>query len=335
MKVAVFNTKRYEKRSLEVAAQSIGEGKGIEFTFLEPRLDAQTAALAAGHEAALIFVNDSADRAALEKLASGGTKLLATRSAGFNQIDREAARELGMQLAYVPAYSPNAVAEFTIGLILTLGRHIHEGHNRVRRADFNLEGLCGFELRDMTVGVYGTGRIGTNVVQLLSGFGCKVLAYDENPNEEVMLRASYVDTREELFRFSDILTLHVPLMPSTFHLVDADALKLMKKGVFIINTSRGGLLDTPAVVDALKERKVGFLAIDVYEEEASLFFEDHSSDIINDDIFARLLTFPNVIVTGHQAFLTNRALRNIAETTMQSLSEFAAGLPCVHSIPLL
>lgn len=330
MKVAVFNTKRYEKRSLEAVA----DGKDIDFSFFEPRLDLQTASLAAGHEAVLIFVNDVADRAVLEKLAAGGTKLLATRSAGFNQIDREAARELGITLAYVPAYSPNAVAEFTIGLILTLGRHIHEGHNRVRRADFNLEGLCGFELRDMTVGVYGTGRIGTNVVQLLTGFGCKILAYDEEPNEEVMLRASYVDTREELFRFCDILTLHVPLMPSTFHLVDADALKMMKKGIFIINTSRGALLDTPAVVEALKERKVGFLAIDVYEEEASLFFEDRSSDIINDDTFARLLTFPNVIVTGHQAFLTDRALRNIAETTMQSLMEFASGSPCTNSVPL-
>ena len=333
MKVAVFNTKRYEKRSLEAAAQTLGNGQGIEFTFLEPRLETQTAVLAAGHEAVLIFVNDVADREVLEKLAAGGTRFLATRSAGFNQIDCEAASELGIQLAYVPAYSPNAVAEFTIGLILTLGRHIHEGHNRVRRADFNLEGLCGFELRDMTVGVCGTGRIGTNVVKLLSGFGCKILAYDEEPNEEVMLLASYVDTRDELFRFCDILTLHVPLMPSTFHIIDAPALEMMKDGVFLINTSRGALLDTPAVVDALKRRKVGFLAIDVYEEESSLFFEDHSSDIINDDTFARLLTFPNVIVTGHQAFLTDRALRNIAETTVQSLSEFAEGLPCENAIP--
>jgi D-lactate dehydrogenase len=333
MKVAVFNTKRYEKRSLEAAAQTLGNGQGIEFTFLEPRLETQTAVLAAGHEAVLIFVNDVADREVLEKLAAGGTRFLATRSAGFNQIDCEAASELGIQLAYVPAYSPNAVAEFTIGLILTLGRHIHEGHNRVRRADFNLEGLCGFELRDMTVGVCGTGRIGTNVVKLLSGFGCKILAYDEEPNEEVMLLASYVDTRDELFRFCDILTLHVPLMPSTFHIIDAPALEMMKDGVFLINTSRGALLDTPAVVDALKRRKVGFLAIDVYEEESSLFFEDHSSDIINDDTFARLLTFPNVIVTGHQAFLTDRALRNIAETTVQSLSEFAEGRPCENAIP--
>jgi len=333
MKVAVFNTKRYEKRSLETAAQTLGKGQGIEFTFLEPRLETQTAVLAAGHEAVLIFVNDVADREVLEKLAAGGMRFLATRSAGFNQIDCEAASELGIQLAYVPAYSPNAVAEFTIGLILTLGRHIHEGHNRVRRADFNLEGLCGFELRDMTVGVCGTGRIGTNVVKLLSGFGCKILAYDEEPNEEVMLLASYVDTRDELFRFCDILTLHVPLMPSTFHIIDAPALEMMKDGVFLINTSRGALLDTPAVVDALKRRKVGFLAIDVYEEESSLFFEDHSSDIINDDTFARLLTFPNVIVTGHQAFLTDRALRNIAETTVQSLSEFAEGLPCENAIP--
>ena len=330
MKVAVFNTKRYERAVLEKAAAK----SPIEFTFLEPRLDLQTAILAAGHEAVLIFVNDSANMAVLEKLAAGGTRFIATRSAGFNQIDREAARNLGIQLAYVPAYSPNAVAEFTIGLILTLGRHIHEGHNRVRRADFNLEGLCGFELRDMTVGVCGTGRIGTAMVRLLSGFGCKILAYDEEPNEEVTLLASYVDTKEELFRYSDILTLHVPLMPSTFHLIDNEALQIMKDGVFLINTSRGALLDTPAVVEALKSRKVGFLAIDVYEEEASLFFEDHSSDIIKDDTFARLLTFPNVIVTGHQAFLTHHALRNIAETTVQSLIEFINGIPCTHAVPL-
>lgn len=329
MKVAVFNTKRYERPVLEKAA----EGSSIEFTFLEPRLEAQTAVLGAGHEAVLIFVNDVADKRVLETLAAGGTRFIATRSAGFNQIDREAARALGIKLAYVPAYSPNAVAEFTIGLILTLGRHIHEGHNRVRRADFNLEGLCGFELRDMTVGVCGTGRIGTEVVKLLSGFGCKILAYDDEPNEAVTLLASYVDTREELFRYSDILTLHVPLMPSTYHLIDAQALELMKEGVFIINTSRGGLLDTQAVVDALKSRKVGFLAIDVYEEEASLFFEDRSSDIISDDTFARLLTFPNVIVTGHQAFLTQRALRNIADITIQSLLEFSRGLPCSNMVP--
>jgi D-lactate dehydrogenase len=329
VKVAVFNTKRYERPVMEKAAQ----GTSVEFTFLKPRLDVATAALAAGHEAVLIFVNDLADRTVIEKLALGGTRFLATRSAGFNQIDREAAHDFGIKLAYVPAYSPNAVAEFTIGLILTLGRHIHEGHNRVRRADFNLEGLCGFELRDMTVGVCGTGRIGTEVVKLLSGFGCKILAYDDEPNETVTLLASYVDTREELFRYSDILTLHVPLQPSTYHLIDEAALRVMKEGVFLINTSRGGLLDTQAVVEALKSRKVGFLAIDVYEEEASLFFEDRSSDIISDDIFARLLTFPNVIVTGHQAFLTQHALRNIAETTLRSLDEFAKGLPCTNAVP--
>ena len=329
MKVAVFNTKRFEKPFLEAAARD----GGISLTYLEARLDATTAPLAAGHDAVLIFVNDVADRASLEKLASGGVRMLATRSAGFNQIDLTAAHELGISLAYVPEYSPNAVAEFTIGLILTLGRHIHEGHNRVRRADFSLEGLCGFELRDKTVGVCGTGRIGTEVVKLLSGFGCRVLAYDDAPSEEVTLLASCVDSKEELFRYSDILTLHVPLMPSTYHLIDAAALSTMKDGVFLINTSRGGLIDTRAAVDALKNRKIGFLAIDVYEEEASLFFENHSSDIIADDTFARLLTFPNVIVTGHQAFLTDHALRNIVETTFLSLSEFADGKPLTHTVP--
>lgn len=330
MKVAVFNTRRYERASLK----EVTEGSPFMLTFLEPRLDVHTAVLAEGHEAVLIFVNDRADRAVLERLAAGGTRFLATRSAGFNQIDRAAARELGITLAYVPAYSPNAVAEFTIGLILTLARHIHEGHNRVRRADFSLEGLCGFELRDKTVGVCGTGRIGTEVVKLLSGFGCKVLAYDDAPTEEVTLLASYVDTREELFRYSDILTLHVPLMPSTHHMIDERALSIMKDGVFLINTSRGALIDTPAVVEALKRRKIGFLAIDVYEEESSLFFEDRSTDILDDDVFARLLTFPNVIVTGHQAFLTDHALRNIAETTFRSLREFAAGGPVTNMLPL-
>jgi D-lactate dehydrogenase len=330
LKVAVFNTRRYERAVLERAA----EGLPLEFTFLEARLDVHTAVLAQGHGAVLIFVNDTADRDVLARLAAAGVRFLGTRSAGFNQIDRRAAAEHGITLAYVPAYSPNAVAEFTIGLILTLGRHIHEGHNRVRRADFNLEGLCGFELRDKTVGVCGTGRIGTEVVKLLSGFGCRILAYDEEPNEEVTLLASCVDTREELFRYSDIITLHVPLMPSTFHLVDEAALAMMKDGVFLINTSRGALIDTPAVVEALKSRKVGFLAIDVYEEEASLFFEDRSSDIIHDDTFARLLTFPNVIVTGHQAFLTDHALRNIADTTVRSLREFSEGLPCTNAVPM-
>jgi len=329
MRVAVFSSRRYERSSLEKAAGDFG----ITFTFLETKLDRNTAALASGHDAALIFVNDRADRAVLECFAANGIRFVGTRSAGFNQIDREAARDFGILTSYVPEYSPNAVAEFTIGLILTLGRHIHEGHNRVRRADFNLEGLCGFELRDMTVGVCGTGRIGRQVVRLLSGFGCRILAYDEEPNEEVQLLASYVDTREELFGYSDILTLHVPLMPSTHHMIDAAALATMKKGVFLINTSRGALIDTPAVVEALKERKVGFLAIDVYEEESSLFFEDHSSDIISDDTFARLLTFPNVIVTGHQAFLTHHALRNIAETTVASLLEFSQGKPLTHAVP--
>jgi D-lactate dehydrogenase len=329
VKVAVFNTKRFEKPFLERASR----GTGLVMTYLGQRLDESTAALAAGHPAALIFVNDIADRPVLERLAAGGIRFLATRSAGFNQIDRVAARDLGITLAYVPEYSPNAVAEFTIGLILTLGRHIHAGHNRVRRADFSLEGLCGFELRDKTVGVCGTGRIGTRVVRLLSGFGCTILAYDEEPNEEVQLLASYVDTREELFRYSDILTLHVPLMPSTHHLIDAAAIRSMRDGVFLINTSRGALLDTPAVVEALDSGKMGFLAIDVYEEESSLFFEDHSGEILRDVTLVRLLTFPNVIVTGHQAFLTDRALRNIVETTVRSLLEFSAGSSVTNAVP--
>lgn len=328
MKVAVFSTKNYDRHALELANEQCGH----ELSFFESRLSQQTAALAADFEAVVIFVNDHVDRATIEQLAAGKTTVIATRSAGYNQIDLAAAAEQGIMVVRVPAYSPHAVSEFTVGLILTLGRQIHRAYNRVRESNFEIDGLQGFELRDKTVAVFGTGRIGAAVIKNLSGFGPRILAYDKYRNPAVEGLAEYIDDAHEIVRQADIITLHVPLMDSTYHIINAASLAQCKDGVFIVNTSRGGLVDTPAVVDGLKSGKVGFLAIDVYEEEEDIFFEDWSNRILADDVFARLQTFPNVLITGHQAFLTDRALGNIAETTLANLTEFEASGTCQNSV---
>ena len=234
----------------------------------------------------------------------------------------------------VPAYSPNAVSEFTVGLILTLGRQIHRAYNRVRENNFELEGLAGFEIRDKTIGVFGTGKIGATVIRNLSGFGPRILAYDMYRNPDVEELVEYVDDPLELIGQADILTFHMPLTPETHHIVNAESIPLLKDGVFIVNTSRGGLLDTEAVIDGLKTGKIGYLAIDVYEVESNLFFQDLSNEILTDDVFARLLTFPNVLVTGHQAFLTDRALQNIAETTLTNFSEFERSGRCRNQVKM-
>ena len=328
MKALVFSSRSYSERALR-AENASGRHQ---LKFLETKLNAATAPLCAGYGAALVFVNDRVDRACLQTLAQGGTKLVATLSTGTNHIDLTAAKELSITVASVPSYSPNAVSEFTLALLLTVARKIHRASHRIREGNFELEGLEGFELRDKTVGVFGTGAIGREVVKNLSGFGCRILAHDPAPHPEIAKLCRYV-SKEELFRESDILTFHVPLLPGTRHLVNDQTLALMKKGVFLINTSRGAIFDTPAVIRALKKDHIGHLAIDVYEEEAGLFFEDRSSEILKDDIFARLLTFPNVLVTGHQAFLTDHALRKIAETTLHSLTEFETQGTCTHCIP--
>jgi D-lactate dehydrogenase len=285
-----------------------------------------------GFPCVCVFINDLLDAQTLQILASGGTKLIATRSAGFNHIYLNAAAALGMTVVRVPAYSPYAVAEHTVGLILTLNRKIHRAYNRVREGNFSLDGLMGFDLHNRTVGIIGTGKIGLIVAQILKGFGCNLLAYDLYPTSEAeRLGIKYVDL-PGLFTSSDIISLHCPLTPQTHHLIDKEALNLMKPGVMLINTSRGALIDTQAVIDALKNRKVGYLGLDVYEQESELFFEDLSDEVIEDDVFQRLLTFPNVLITGHQAFFTEEAIANIADTTLSNITDFELGGACANEV---
>ena len=267
-------------------------------------------------------MNDIADAPVLTRLSELGVKLIALRCAGFNNVDLEAAEKLGMCVARVPAYSPYAVAEHTIGLILALNRRIHLAHSRVREANFSLEGLMGFDLHGTPAGVIGTGKIGEIVLQILNGFGCELYAYDPNPNPVCeQLGVKYVSL-EEMYRTCFIISLHCPLVPQTHHLIDAASIAQMQDCVMLINTSRGALIDTRAVIDGLKSGRIGYLGLDVYEEEGDLFFEDLSNKIIQDDVFARLLMFPNVIVTGHQAFFTHNAVEAIAETTLANVSAF-------------
>jgi D-lactate dehydrogenase len=318
MRVAVFSTKPYDRAHLAAATA----GTGHELDFLEAKLSAETVLLAAGYPAICAFVHDELDAAVLRELADGGTRLVALRAAGFNNVDLAAAADVGIRVARVPAYSPYAVAEHAVALILALDRRTHRAYNRVREGNFALDGLLGFDLHGRTVGVVGTGRIGTVFARIMAGFGCELLASDPFPNDEVRaLGARYVDL-DDLFREADIIALHAPLTPETHHLVDRERLALVRHGVMIVNTSRGGLIDTEAAIEALKDGRIGYLGLDVYEEEDALFFEDLSQDIIQDDTFARLLTFPNVLITAHQAFFTVEALRRIAETTMENLTAF-------------
>lgn len=328
MDVAVFNTKSYDRRHL-VAAN--GDGRHV-LHFLEPHLDLDTAVLAAGHSAVCAFVNDRLDAAVLERLNGVGVSLVALRCAGFNNVDLAAARRLGIKIARVPAYSPNAVAEHTVALILTLNRRIHRAYNRVREGNFALDGLIGFDLAGKTVGIVGTGKIGALVARILAGFGCRLLAFDTAPNLECQaLGVRYVEL-SDLFAASDVITFHCPLTPQTRHLVNADTLAGMKRGVMLVNTSRGAVIDTGATIEGLKSGQVGYLALDVYEEEGDFFFEDLSDRYIGDDLFARLLTFPNVLITGHQAFLTEEALTAIATTTIANVTAFERTGSALHEV---
>jgi len=327
MKITVFSTKKYVREFLDRA----NERHGHELTYLEVRLTAATAPLAKGGEAVCIFVNDQADADALKLLAAGGTRLIALRCAGFNSVDLATARQLGVTVTRVPAYSPHAVAEHTVGLILALNRKIHRAYARVREGNFALDGLLGFDLHGRTVGVVGTGRIGSIVARILNGFGCRILAYDIAPDADLASLVEY-GPLGELFAESEIVTLHCPLTPRTRHLINESVVSTMKDGVMLINTSRGALIDARAVIPALKSGKIAYLGLDVYEEEADLFFEDLSDEVIQDDVFARLLTFPNVIVTGHQAFFTREALVNIAETTLSNVTDFANGRPPANQV---
>ncbi len=320
MRVAVFSSKPYDRESLERANRGVHE-----LTYFEPHLDRKTLPLAAGFGAVCAFVNDTLDASVLEGLAAGGVRLIALRSAGFNHVDLAAAEKLGLPVVRVPAYSPHAVAEHAVAMILALNRRIHRAFNRVREGNFALEGLLGFDLYGRTVGVIGTGKIGAVFAQIMKGFQCRVIAHDVAVNAELAaLGVEYVKL-SELFASSDIISLHCPLTPMTRHLIDDAAIARMKPGVMLINTSRGALVDTRAVIAGLKCGAIGYLGLDVYEEEADLFFEDLSGQVLQDDIFARLTTFPNVLVTAHQAFFTENALANIAETTIANISRFESG----------
>ncbi len=328
MRIAVFSTKPYDRQVLEQA-----NGRhGHELVFFETRLTHQTARLATGFDAVCPFVNDVLDATVLQVLAPGGVRLLTLRSAGFNHVDLREAHRLGMTVARVPAYSPHAVAEHAVGLILTLNRKLHRAHARVREGNFALGGLLGFDLMGKTVGVIGTGRIGVVFCRILTGFGCCVLAHDSHESDEVKTLGVRYVSRLELLAASDIVALHLPLTPATHHLIDATAIAQMKAGAMLINTSRGALIDTRAVIAGLKSGKLSALGLDVYEEEADLFFEDLSDTVIQDDVFARLLTFPNVLITGHQGFFTKEALAHIAETTLQNATSFEQGVLPLHLV---
>jgi D-lactate dehydrogenase len=319
----LFSTRAYDERSFRAA--NAARSAPLDLSFHEARLDATTAGLAAGFDVVIPFVNDVVDSEVIGRLTEGGTRLLALRSSGFNHVDLRAAEDAGLTVMRVPAYSPHAVAEFTVGLMLAVDRRIHRAYARVRDGNFSLEGLLGSDLHDRTVGIVGTGRIGAIVARILHGFGCELLVHDPIPSPDVLeLGARSVDL-DTLLRSSDIITLHCPLTPESHHLIDAASIARMRDGVMIVNTSRGALVDTRAVIDGLKSGHIGSLALDVYEEEADLFFEDLSDRVITDDVFSRLLTFPNVLITAHQAFFTTQALERIASTTLDNIDAFARG----------
>ncbi len=312
----LYDTKSYDREYFENAP---GRDQ-IAWHFHEFRLSAETAATAAGCDAVCVFVNDRVDRACLQELADGGVKHVALRCAGFNNVDLAAASELGLTVTRVPAYSPHAVAEHAVALLLTLNRRIHRAHNRVRENNFSLAGLVGFDVHGKTVGIIGTGRIGRLAAQIFRGFDARVLAFDPVPDPDWAgaHKVEYTDL-DSLLENSDILSLHLPLTPDTFHLVNADTLSRMKPGAYLINTSRGKLIDTAALIGALKSGHLGGVALDVYEEEEGVFFEDLSDRVLPDDELSRLLTFPNVLITSHQAFLTREALAEIARVTTENL----------------
>jgi len=323
MQALLFSSQHYDQDSFSSAPGATQ----LALHFQGARLTEDTAALAEGYEVVCAFINDDLSAPVLSRLKAGGTRLIALRSAGYNHVDLAAAKRLGLTVVRVPAYSPHAVAEHAVALILALNRRLHRAYNRTREGDFSLHGLTGFDLYGKTVGVVGTGQIGLAFARIMAGFGCQLLAYDPYPNPEVeALGARYLDL-PELLRESRIISLHCPLTPQTRHLINPQSLASLQPGAMLINTGRGALVDTPALIDALKSGQLGYLGLDVYEEEAQIFFEDRSDLPLQDDVLARLLTFPNVIVTAHQAFLTREALAAIAATTLENIARWAAGNP--------
>lgn len=321
MKTAVFSTKPYDREFLEHANQTAGQ----ELSFFESRLAPHTVKLAEGFESVCVFVNDQLDASVLIGLKKAGVKHIALRCAGFNNVDLASADELGLVVTRVPAYSPYAVAEHAVALMLSLNRKIYWAHSRVRDGNYSLDGLLGFDMHGKTIGIVGTGKIGQTLAEALHGFGCKLLGVDRYENEKCKEFGMEYVSFEEMLAQSDIISLHCPLMPETHHLIDNEAVARMKRGVMLINTSRGGLIDTKAVIEGLKSGKIGYMGLDVYEEEEGLFFEDKTFEVRKDDDFARLTTFPNVIITGHQAYFTREAVGRIAETTLFNIEQFEKG----------
>lgn len=315
MRIAVFSTKPYDRRFLGEAAPD-----SWQLEFLEPTLDAKTARFAAGCDAACCFVNDVLDRAVLEQFAAEGINTVALRCAGFNNVDVDAARDIGVSVLRVPAYSPDAVAEHAVALMLGLNRRTHRAYSRIREGNFSIDGLLGFTMAGRTAGIVGTGQIGRAVARILRGFNCRVIASDPFPDQAWAASADveYVSF-EELLEQSDIVTLHCPLTPETYHLIDDEAIERMRPEATLINTSRGAAVDSGALIRGIKTGKLGFVGLDVYEEEADVFFDDLSNEVLQDDVLARLVTFPNVLITSHQAFFTVEAMREIATTTIANI----------------
>ena len=325
MKIAFFDAKSYDKPSFE----KYGKENGIAFKYFETKLNEDTAELTHGFDGVCAFVNDTVNAAVIDRLADNGIRLVALRCAGFNNVDLRHARERGVHVLRVPAYSPYAVAEHAMAMLLTSIRRIHKAYIRTKDFNFSLNGLTGFDLHGKTVGVIGTGKIGRVFIDICRGFGMRVIAYDKYPAENSDI--CYVSP-ERLFAESDIISLHCPLTDETYHIINAETIAMMKKGVALINTSRGALIDADALLEGIKSRKVGAACLDVYEEESDLFFEDFSGHIVEDDTLARLISMPNVIVTSHQAFLTEEALDNIAETTVRNIKTFAATNACENEL---
>ena len=316
MKIAFFSTKKYDRQSFNEQI----ENHPHSITYFEDILSTETVALAKGFDAVCIFVNNPVNRELIQKLSEINIEAIALRSAGFNHVDLKAAQEYGIDVYRVPAYSPEAVAEHTVALILTLNRKTHKSYNRVRENNFSLEGLTGFNLHGKTVGVIGTGKIGAAFLKIIKGFGCSLLAYDPYPSDDVLKMGVEYVSLEKLFRNSDIISLHCPLIPDTKYIINREAIDMMKNGVMLINTSRGALVETSAAIEGLKDSKIAYLGIDVYEQEEHLFFKDLSERVIQDDVIARLMSFPNVLITGHQAFLTREALYQITQATLKNLT---------------
>lgn len=321
MKVAVFSARKYDVEAFTSWADT-----SLNFSYHDTRLTVDTVKLAQGAHAICVFVNDDLSAPVLHQLSVMGIEMIALRCAGYNHVDLETARQLGIRVARVPAYSPEAVAEHTVAMMLTLNRKTHKAYNRVRDDNFSLDGLLGFNMCGKTVGIIGTGKIGTATARILNGFGCQLLYCDPTINPELEKTAGRYVSLAELCAQSDIISLHCPLTPDTHYMIDTTSIQSMKEGVMLINTSRGTLINTEAVTEGLKSRKIGYLGLDVYEQEADLFFENLSEQVIDDDVFKRLMTFPNVLITGHQAFFTREALQQITQTTSDNLIAYASSV---------